>query len=462
MNAAVRPAAVAGMFYPGDADGLRATVADCLAVASAGHLRPDGLPVPPAPTLDGAIKAIIVPHAGYVYSGATAGRAYALLAPLRGRVRRVVLLGPCHRVAVQGLAAPTVEAFATPLGEIPLDRAALDGLADLPQVVASDAAHAQEHSLEVQLPFLQAALGDFRLVPLAVGHTGSAEVAEVLTRLWGGPDTLIVISSDLSHFHAYREAQRIDDDTVRHVLAGDPLTSFDQACGALPINGLLAVAKRKGLAIDLVAQCNSGDTAGDKSRVVGYAAFVLREPAASDLGTALLVRARNAIAGRLGLDALPEPPHPQLAAPGASFVTLTRHGELRGCIGSLEAHRSLDEDVRANAQAAAFRDPRFPPVSAAEWPSITVEVSLLTPAEPMAFADEADALRQLRPGEDGVILEAGHRRATFLPQVWEQLPEPRQFLAHLKHKAGLAPDWWGPEVRLSRYGVRKWTEAPSD
>jgi len=135
------------------------------------------LAVPPAPTFSGRLKAVIVPHAGYVYSGGTAGKAYALLAPLAGRIRRVVLLGPCHRVAVRGLAAPTVQAFATPLGNIPLDRAALDALADLPQVVASDAAHAQEHSLEVQLPFLQTVLGDFTLVPLAVGQTGAAEVA---------------------------------------------------------------------------------------------------------------------------------------------------------------------------------------------------------------------------------------------------------------------------------------------
>ncbi|MCX7146615.1 MAG: AmmeMemoRadiSam system protein B, partial [Sulfuritalea sp.] len=286
---ATRPPAVAGMFYPGDAASLQDELATCLAV-------------PPAPTFDattkGLLKAVIVPHAGYIYSGGTAGHAYALLAPLAGRIRRVVLLGPCHRVSVHGLAAPTVTAFATPLGSIPLDRAALDTLADLPQVVASDAAHAQEHSLEVQLPFLQTVLGAFELVPLAVGDASAGEVAEVLDRLWGGPETLIVISSDLSHFHSYREAQSIDNATVAHILALDQLTSFDQACGALPINGLLAVARRRGLRIERVAQCDSGDTAGDKGRVVGYASFALYEPVAKidALGQALLVRARNAIA----------------------------------------------------------------------------------------------------------------------------------------------------------------------
>lgn len=454
---AIRPPAVAGMFYPADRASLQDDLATCLAVPSAPKL---------AAAATGLLKAVIVPHAGYMYSGGTAGRAYALLAPLAERIRRVVLLGPCHRVSVRGLAAPTVQAFATPLGSIPLDRAAIDALADLPQVVASDAAHAQEHSLEVQLPFLQTVLGEFDLVPLAVGDASAADVAEVLQRLWGGPETLIVISSDLSHFHSYREAQRIDGATAEHILALDQLTSFDQACGALPINGLLAVARRRGLRIERLAQCNSGDTAGDKSRVVGYASFALFEPEAvgADPGPALLVRARNAIAAHLRQPTQPEAAHPALALPGATFVTLTQNGALRGCIGTLEAHRSLDQDVRANAVAAAFRDPRFSPLTLAELPRTRVEVSLLTPPLPMSFSSEADALRQLRPNVDGVILIAGPGgrlgRSTFLPQVWEQLPEPRQFLAHLKQKAGLPADWWSDEVQLQRYQVQKWKEAP--
>ena len=453
---AIRPPAVAGMFYPADRARLQDDLTTCLAVPSAPKL---------AAATTGSLKAVIVPHAGYMYSGGTAGHAYALLAPLAERIRRVVLLGPCHRVSVRGLAAPTVQAFATPLGSIPLDRAAIDALADLPQVVTSDAAHAQEHSLEVQLPFLQTVLGHFDLVPLAVGDAGAADVAEVLERLWGGRETLIVISSDLSHFHSYREAQRIDGATAAHILALDQLTDFDQACGALPINGLLAVARRRGLRIERLAQCNSGDTAGDKSRVVGYASFALFEPEVlgADPGPALLARARNAIAAHLRQPTQPEPAHPALALPGATFVTLTQNGALRGCIGTLEAHRPLDQDVRANAVAAAFRDPRFAPLTLAEFARTRVEVSLLTPPLPMSFSSEADALRQLRPHVDGVILIAGAGgrlgRSTFLPQVWEQLPEPSQFLAHLKQKAGLPADWWSDEVQLQRYEVQKWKEA---
>ena len=178
-----------------------------------------------------------------------------------------------------------------------------------------------------------------------------------------------------------------------------------------------------------------------------------------DLGTALLVRARNAIAAEFGLEGRPEPENTALAEPGATFVTLTQDGQLRGCIGSLEAWRKLDGDVRENARAAAFRDPRFPPLGRDELARTRVEVSLLTAPEPMTFTDEADALRQLRPGIDGVIFEVGRHRSTFLPQVWESLPNRREFMGHLKYKAGLPPNFWSQEVRLYRYEVQKWKES---
>jgi len=259
----IRPPAVAGAFYPGQPGVLAATVDRLLAEAA----RPEELPP----------KALIVPHAGYIYSGPTAAQAYAALAPRRRQIRRVVLLGPTHRVAVNGLALPESAVFATPLGDIALDLEAMAGLRDLPQIVFSDRVHADEHSLEVHLPFLQRALDDFKLVPLAVGHAAPEAVAEVLDRLWGGPETLIVISSDLSHFLPYAAARQVDRDTCRHILDLDTTINPQQACGAFPINGLLLAAGRHGLAPQLVHLCNSGDTAGDKERVVGYAAFAFRE-----------------------------------------------------------------------------------------------------------------------------------------------------------------------------------------
>ncbi len=266
-----RPAAVAGMFYPGDARTLAGEVDALLATAQANRA------VSPALTFEQP-KALIAPHAGYIYSGPIAASAYALLAPYAQTIRRVVLLGPCHRVAVRGLAVPHARAFATPLGEIPLDQDAIATAQKLPQVIRHDAAHAEEHSLEVQLPFLQEVLDDFTLVPFAVGYATADEVAEVLDLLWGGPETLIVISSDLSHYHPYADAQRRDRHTTDEIAHLRLLVDHEQACGATPINGLIELAQRRGLQPHLLDLRNSGDTAGDRSRVVGYASFAFMEP----------------------------------------------------------------------------------------------------------------------------------------------------------------------------------------
>jgi hypothetical protein len=439
------------MFYPDNPVVLKQTLADLLAHPVAARLAR-----PP--------KALIVPHAGYIYSGPVAASAYAQLEALRGRIRRVVLLGPTHRVYVRGLALPEADRFATPLGEVQLDRDGMQQLNDLPQVTRSDAAHQMEHSLEVQLPFLQQVLGDFLLLPLAVGEVTAAEVAEVLEKVWGGDETLIVISSDLSHFLPDALARKVDGGTVDAILALNSHLSHEQACGATPVNGLLLAAQAHGLHPVVLDVRNSSQTAGDPDRVVGYAAFAFQAQADADQpdaekGSTLLKLARSEIASKLG-HAVESPAQAGwLQAPGASFVTLTRQGELRGCIGTLEAHRPLGVDVRENAVAAAFRDPRFMPLTRAEFDDIRVEVSLLSPTEPLAVANEEDALARLRPNVDGIVFEYGHYRSTFLPQVWEQLPEPAEFLAHLKRKAGLSMDFWSESVRLSRYTVSKWKEA---
>lgn len=262
---AVRPAAVAGMFYPADRGALAQEITAMLEEAREQELGP-GFP-----------KAVIVPHAGYIYSGPVAANAYVLLRPARGVVKRVVLLGPCHRVPVRGLALPDAEAFETPLGRVPVDAEAVAAVRGLPQVSEYRATHAQEHSLEVQLPFLQEVLGEFAVVPFVVGAAGAGEVAEVIEKLWGGPETLIVVSSDLSHYHPYDEARAMDDETARTILAGRTDLDHEQACGATPIAGFLAASARRDLKPELLDLRNSGDTAGDRSRVVGYASFALTE-----------------------------------------------------------------------------------------------------------------------------------------------------------------------------------------
>ncbi len=449
--ATLRPPAVAGAFYPGDAQALTGEVDELLEGVESLEVQ------------FGHPKALIVPHAGYIYSGPTAAEAYSELIPARGVVKRVVLLGPVHRVAVRGLALPGVDEFATPLGRIRVDAEGVRSLEDLPQVVTSAPAHAMEHSLEVQLPFLQRVLGDFTLIPLAVGDATGAQVAEVLERLWGGPETLILISTDLSHYHEYEAAQRIDNDTADRIARLEGGLNHQQACGATPLNGLLGLARKKGLTIRRLAVCNSGDTAGGRGRVVGYSAFALDEGdkvSREDAGRTLIGMARAAIGARLiGR----EPPKADgatwLSQPGATFVTLNKGERLRGCIGSLSPQRPLGSDVISNAEAAAFRDPRFPPMTLEEWPETQTEVSLLSTPRPIRFADEADLLAKITPGEDGLVLEAGGRRGTFLPQVWESLPDKQQFLAQLKAKAGLPQDFRLGRCRVLRYRVIKWKQS---
>ena len=272
-HGSARPPAVAGLFYPGERETLSRTIEALLRGADRAltTAHSPGEPSARAP------KALIAPHAGYIYSGPIAAKAYALLAPVRDLVKRVVLLGPTHRVAVRGLAVPAAERFATPLGTVEVDREAIARLRGLPQVVVSDEAHALEHSLEVHVPFLQTVLADFTLVPLAVGYASASEVAAVLEVLWGGAETLVVVSSDLSHYLSYTEAREIDRATCDAILDLSTDIDHEQACGATPVTGLALAAKHKALRPELVDLRNSGDTAGDRSRVVGYASFAFYE-----------------------------------------------------------------------------------------------------------------------------------------------------------------------------------------
>lgn len=254
----IRSPAVAGLFYPADARQLAQDVSHLLAEAKLHHFKP---------------KALIAPHAGYVYSGAIAASAYASLGAAAATIRRVVLLGPAHRVAVHGLALPGVDVFETPLGSVKLDQQLAAAIAHLPQITVSREAHALEHSLEVQLPFLQSVLGDFTLLPLAVGWATAEDVAEVLEQLWGGEETLIVISSDLSHYLPYATAQRMDNETVQAILQLQQPIAHDHACGSVAVSGLIIAAQKHHLTPRLLDMRNSGDTAGPRDQVVGYAAI---------------------------------------------------------------------------------------------------------------------------------------------------------------------------------------------
>ena len=450
---------MAGAFYPRDASELDDTVRGLLAAATA--------VAGPAP------KAIIAPHAGYIYSGAVAAEAYAWLAEARDRIKRVVLLGPAHRMPFRGIAASGAAAFSTPLGDIPLDGEATRRLMNLSHVMVLNEAHRLEHSLEVHLPFLQRTLGEFRLVPLVVGDATAAQVAEALELLWGGPETLIVVSSDLSHQLGY-DAARVSDAAISKAIEDYRPDRIDapQACGRIPIMGLLEIARARQMDVATLDLRNSGDTAGSRDRVVGYGAWIFRETrkpeAAEDAedaaagiiarhGPALLRIAMTSMAyGMAGSKPLKCDPGnypPALGETVASFVTLHLSGKLRGCIGSPLAIKPLAVDVSDNAFAAAFKDPRFKPLTSSELARIEFDVSVLGPPEPISFQSEAELIAGLRRGSDGLIISQGDRRALFLPAVWESIPDPAQFLAQLKNKAGIPAARTTPGLTAERFSA---------
>ena len=445
---------MAGAFYPRDAGELDHAVRGLLAAATA--------VAGPAP------KAIIAPHAGYIYSGAIAAEAYAWLAEAKDRIKRVILLGPAHRMPFRGIAASSATAFSTPLGEIPLDGEATRRLMTLNHVMVLNEAHRLEHSLEVHLPFLQRMLGDFSLVPLVVGDATGKQVAEALELLWGGPETLIVVSSDLSHQLGYDAARTSDAATAKAIENYRPdQIDAPQACGRIPIMGLLEVARARAMDVATLDLRNSGDTAGPRDRVVGYGAWIFREtrePEAvedaaatiiADHGPALLRIAMTSMAygmaGGKPMKCDPGNHPPALGETVASFVTLHLAGKLRGCIGSPLAIKPLAVDVSDNAFAAAFKDPRFKPLSAGDLARIDFDVSVLSPPEDIAFASEEELIAGLRPRRDGLVISQGARRALFLPAVWESIPDPAEFLAQLKKKAGISAARTTPGLTAERF-----------
>ena len=428
----IRPAAVAGTFYPAKAHELREVIKTMLAAVADNASPP---------------KAVIVPHAGYIYSGSTAARAYASLRNIKQQIKRVILLGPAHRVYVKGMALSAASAFATPLGNISIDMEAVNRIKHLPQVQVLNEAHTQEHSLEVQLPFLQLSLDSFTLLPLVVGKVTPEEVAEVLDLLWGGDETLIVISSDLSHYHDYTSSQRIDAETSAAIERLDfEQIAPEQACGCRPMSGLLYIARQRGMQVNRLGLCNSGDMAGSRDRVVGYGAWSLHEKQMLDLEQRqqLINIARQSIEQgftthqslKMDLNNYSG----ELCETRASFVTLKINNQLRGCIGTTEAIEPLVTSIANSAYNAAFRDPRFAPLNTDEYENINLSISVLTPQQAIAFNTETELLNQLRAGRDGLTIKKGTHKATFLPTVWESIPDPNTFLAQLKLKAGIKVD----------------------
>jgi hypothetical protein len=465
-DARIREAAVAGLFYPADEASLPKAVERLLA----------GAPPHYVPRL----KALICPHAGYEFSGPTAATGYRTLA---GRdIRTVIILAPSHYALFDGVSIPDAQAYQTPLGLARIsDKAAK--LAGKPGFVTEprcavqrppwwrqapkrapepghDTPETWEHSAEVQVPFIQKVLRDTSILPLVFGQTDPEQVARALAEVLDD-QTVLVASSDLSHYHPYDTARRLDEACVNAICNLDvDLMKKQEACGEGPILTLLHLARLKGWKAQRLDYRNSGDTSGDKSRVVGYAAVAFHAPGPERYDAAdrrqLLELSRQTLRAVVTQSGASEPAPkelpPRLAEKRACFVTLTKRGSLRGCIGHILPQESLWQAVVDNTRNAALRDPRFPPVQPDELPDIHIEISVLTEPEPLKFDGPEDLLRKLQPYEDGVVLKIGERSATFLPQVWAQIPDRTDFLNQLAVKAGCPPSAWrGKETTVAIY-----------
>jgi MEMO1 family protein len=433
----VRPAAVAGRFYPNDTEDLRKTVSALLRDASGVDIKE-------------TIRGLVAPHAGYIYSGIVAAAGYRQISP---SIRRVILIGPSHRFPLKGASIDLVSAYQTPLGDVSLAPLAFK-LCKLPVFESAPEAHKMEHSLEVQLPFLQIMLKDFEIVPILVNSGDPRALASVLAPYIDN-NTLVVASTDLSHYHSNEQAVSLDRLCISAMTNSEfsrmPLC---EACGKQAVMTLMHIAELKNWNAKLIDYKNSGDTAGGKDNVVGYAsiAFVDREERLQSMKSslsdqdkkALLRLARSAIEARL-LDGVkverPVPSH-ILNEDRGCFVTLHKYGQLRGCIGTIEPVCSLVKCVGKNAQNAAFNDPRFLGLTADELSEVDIELSVLSVPERLNCKNGEDLKRQLRPHVHGVILHRGINSSTFLPQVWEQLPDKEQFLENLCVKGGMPVTAW--------------------
>jgi AmmeMemoRadiSam system protein B/AmmeMemoRadiSam system protein A len=466
----VRKPVWAGIFYEDNPSGLRDHIDQLTGKAQKTRIHiPENM----------RLRAIVMPHAGYVYSGWTAAHAARVLST--DQYSKVILLGPDHRMGFKTAAISNATAYETPLGKINLhkDSAKLLLQADLFQSlpVSQD----KEHSLEVILPFLQHALGDFQLVPVMIGQGDVARMSSALESIIED-ETLLVVSSDLSHFLSYKDAVVRDQETIDEILNLKPvklIKTDNRACGKMPLLILADIARRYHWQPLLLHYSNSGDTAGDRSRVVGYVTLAFFEDLSKGSkdnvvglftetqGQVLVKLARETIVDKLGVDASGHDSENLLSALKderfklhcGTFVTLNINGQLRGCIGNLTSTKTVLEDVKHNALHAAFHDPRFAPLSKDELESIQIEISILTEPQPLVYRDWQDLIGKLRVHVDGVIIRRGHARATFLPQVWEQLPRPEAFLAQLCIKAGLSSQAWkNSELEILTYQVQYFEE----
>ncbi len=458
---ALQDAQFAGSFYTGEPVPLNRHV----------RLLIEGAKVGRSITADHPL-AIVAPHAGFRFSGHIAAQAYgaALTAEMANPYARVVVLSPSHKHAFDGIALPSWRGIKVPNGRMAVDRLVAHDLRDRGLAIVNDAAHENEHGIETQVPFLARYFRQASLVPLVVGRTSAQAVARVIDHLTRDPETrtLVVISSDLSHFHPRAKAHQLDAATAQLVETGQTLgLDGTHACGWLPLSGLLCSNLVAGAKPVRLAMDDSSRATGDTSRVVGYGAWAFY-PAKTQLFNAarrknLLSSARQGLRSFLAKGRKPKINDKTFSAPLhttlASFVTLSQDGALRGCIGSLRAHQPLVHDVVANAIKAGTADARFARLTdPGQLDQLTFKVAVLTQPTPVSCPTKADAIAALTPGQTGLILEDQGKRGTFLPMVWDGISDRDEFVTRLIQKAGLPPGHWSGTMRVWQFETESFSE----
>ncbi|MCF8094666.1 MAG: AmmeMemoRadiSam system protein B [Desulfobacteraceae bacterium] len=465
----VRKPVAAGQFYPDDPARLKEMITDLTRQAEKNLTE--------AKT-EQPVKALVMPHAGYIYSGLTAAHAAPILKD--EDFTKIIIMAPDHRVGFSGGAITDAKSYQTPLGRVGIHPDA-DKLKEkykyFRTIPASDA---REHAVEVILPFLQVWLDDFKIIPIVLGSGDNLQSCISAVETIPDQNTLVIVSTDLSHYLPYEKAVSRDKKTIKIIenlqaeaLSADP----KRACGHLPLLVLMELAKSRNWNPRLIHYANSGDTAGKRDKVVGYATIAFygekkmnkqdteKQKISNQKGEILLEAARKSIAERLGVsyetsgDLKSMTDDPVFQSMQGTFVTLNLNGQLRGCIGNLMPEKPLIEGVKDNAVNAAFNDPRFAPLSKEEFSRIQIEVSVLTEPKPLEYKDAQDLLDSIRPNVDGLIIRKGAHSSTFLPQVWKQLPDKKSFLRQLCMKAGLAPEEWKKgDIRVFTYQVQYFEE----
>lgn len=401
-------------------------------------------------------RAVIVPHAGLIYSGQLA---YEGISQLDKSIKNIFIFAPSHRVPLGGLALTGYDEWKTPLGTIKVNQETNKVLEEKFEAKIFDEAFAEEHSVEIEVPAIQHLFEDVKIIPVLVGRVNPQKITDIISEYYDDKEYGFIISSDLSHFLDDKKAQKIDGETAGMIESGDiHELRYEQACGAIGIYGLVEFANKRRFSLIRINLINSSLVSGNKSSVVGYGSWFLYEGSKNKFikeyySEYLLKLCRNIILSKFNKGTLYTAHAQVFNQLGACFVTLKKNNNLRGCIGSIIAHQSLINDIVQHSKDAAFHDPRFNPVEENEVDSLTIDISILSEPEQMRFKDEQDLLEQIVPFRDGIIIKDKFYQAVYLPSVWEDLPDKVMFLNSLKMKAGLPPEYFSKTFEAYRFST---------